>query len=324
MAATAAFLRYGFKKTSMDDVARAAGVSRQGLYLYFDTKDFLFREALQYLVSHMISAAHSVAEDRNLSLRDRLLGVFEALHGSAFQSASREHAFELLQSAQSAAGALLVQLDRDLMGIAAALLAEAGAADRWEEAGVTVALEAEIVALRHQLNVLRRKSPKRPAFSNFDRLIFACLYRISPRIVNALVIVKPETVIRWHGAGFRFFWRWKSRSRGGRPKVPLEIRQLIREMSLANPLWGAPRIHGELLKLGIDVGQTSVAKYMARQRKPPSQGWMTFLRNHADGLASMDLFVVPTLSFRLLYGLLILSHGRRRILWLGVTAHPER
>ena len=94
-------------------------------------------------------------------------------------------------------------------------------------------------------------------------------------------------------------------------------------MSLANSLWGAPRIHAELLKLGIDVGQTSVAKYMARQRKPPSQGWMTFLRNHADGLASMDLFVVPTLSFRLLYGLLILCHGRRQILWLGVTAHPS-
>jgi AcrR family transcriptional regulator len=139
MAATATFLRYGFKKTSMDDVAQAAGVSRQGLYLYFDTKDLLFREALQYLVSHMISTARSVAEDGNLSLRDRLLGVFEAVHGSAFQSASPEHAFELLQSAQSADGALLVQLDRDLMGIVAALLAEAGAADRWEEAGVTVA-----------------------------------------------------------------------------------------------------------------------------------------------------------------------------------------
>jgi AcrR family transcriptional regulator len=138
-AATATFLRYGFKKTSMDDVAQAAGVSRQGLYLYFDTKDLLFREALQYLVSHMISTARSVAEDGNLSLRDRLLGVFEAVHGSAFQSASPEHAFELLQSAQSADGALLVQLDRDLMGIVAALLAEAGAADRWEEAGVTVA-----------------------------------------------------------------------------------------------------------------------------------------------------------------------------------------
>ena len=115
----------------------------------------------------------------------------------------------------------------------------------------------------------------------------------------------------------------QSRHRGGRPKVPLEIRQLIRAMSLANPLWGALRIHGELLKLGIEIGQTSVAKYMARHRKPPSQGWKTFIRNHADGIASMDLFVVPTLSFRLLYGLLILRHGRRQILWLGVTAHPS-
>jgi hypothetical protein len=129
-------------------------------------------------------------------------------------------------------------------------------------------LEAEIVALRHQLNVLRRKSPKRLAFSKFDRLIFAGLYRIAPGVVHTLVIVQPETVIRWHRAGFRLFWRWKSRYRGGRPKVALEIRQLIRAMSLANPLWGAPRIHGELLKLGIDVGQTSVAKYMARHRRP--------------------------------------------------------
>jgi hypothetical protein len=121
------------------------------------------------------------------------------------------------------------------------------------------ALEAEIVALRHQLNVPRRKASKRLVFSNFDRLVFASLYRLAPGILNTLVIVKPETVIRWHRAGFRLFWRWKSRSRGGRPKVPLEIRQLIRDMSLANPFWGAPRIHGELLKLGIDVGQTSVA-----------------------------------------------------------------
>jgi hypothetical protein len=144
----------------------------------------------------------------------------------------------------------------------------------------------------------------------------------APGVLNALVIVKPETVIRWHRAGFRLFWRWKSRSRVGRPKVPLGIRQLIRNMNLANPLWGAPRIHGELLKLGIDVGQTSVGKYMTRRGRPPSQGWRTFLRNHAGGIASMDLFVVPTFSFRLLYGLLILWHGRRQILWLGVTAHP--
>jgi hypothetical protein len=174
--------------------------------------------------------------------------------------------------------------------------------------------------LRHQLNVLQRKAPKRLVFSNFDRFVFASLYRIAPDVLNALVIVKPQTVIRWHRAGFRLFWRWRSRSRGGRPKVPLEIRQLIRDMSLANPLWGAPRIHGELLKLGID--QTSAAKYMARHRRPPSHGWKTFLRNHADGIATIDLFVVPTFSFRLLYGLLILWHGRRQILWLGVTAHP--
>ena len=182
--------------------------------------------------------------------------------------------------------------------------------------------EAEILALRHQLNVLRRASPRRPVFSNFDRMIFVCLYRIAPRILDALTIVEPETVIRWHRAGFRSFWRWKSRRPAGRPSLPPEIRRLIREMSLANPLWGAPRNHGELLKLGIDVGQTSVAKYMARRRGPPSQGWRTFLRNHLDGVASIDLFVVPTISFKLLYGLLILRHDRRRILWIGVTSSP--
>src|SRR4030088_3566816 len=183
-------------------------------------------------------------------------------------------------------------------------------------------LQAEILTLRHQLNVLRRKSPQRLTFSSIDRLVFAGLYRLVPDVLDALKIVRPETVIRWHRAGFRAYWRWKSRPRGGRPKTPLEIRQLIREISLANSLWGAPRIHGELLKLGIDVGQTTVAKYMARGRRPPSQVWKTFLHNQADGIASMDLFVVPTISFRLLYGLLLLHHDRRQILWLGVTAHP--
>src|SRR5262249_19378179 len=122
-------------------------------------------------------------------------------------------------------------------------------------------LEAEILTLRHQLNVLRRKAPKRLVFSHVDRLIFAGLYRLAPGILNALVIVKPETVIGWHRSGVRLFLRWKSRSRGGRPKLPPDIRQFILEMSLANPLWGAPPIHSELLKLGINVGQTSVAKY---------------------------------------------------------------
>ena len=142
-------------------------------------------------------------------------------------------------------------------------------------------------------------------------------------MLDALKIVKPETVIRWHRTGFRAYWRWKSRPRGGRPTTPAEIRQLIRGMSVANPLWGAPRIHGELVKLGIDVGQTTVAKYLARRRRPPSQGWRTLPSQYADGIASMDLFVVPTVSFGLLYGFLILQHSRRELLWLGVTSHPS-
>jgi hypothetical protein len=172
------------------------------------------------------------------------------------------------------------------------------------------ALQAENLVLRQQILVLRRKAPKRLSFSAPDRLILIGVYRLFPDVRSALAVVRPETVLRWHRAGFRAYWRWKSRSRTGRPKVLFEFRQLIREMSLANPLWGAPRIHGELLKLGIDIGQTTVAKYMARRRRPPSQGWRTFLRNHADGIAAMDLFVVPTISFRLLYGLLILRHDR--------------
>jgi len=183
-------------------------------------------------------------------------------------------------------------------------------------------LGAEILILRHQLNIQRRHLPKRLTFSAMDRLIFVGLSRLAPSTLNALTIVKPETVVKWHRAGFRLYWRWKSKARGGRPTVPLEICKLIREMSIANPLWGAPRIHGELLKLGVDIGQTSVAKYMVRRRDPPSQGWRTFLRNHAHGIAAMDMFVVPTISFRPLYGLLIMGHGRRHILWFGVTAHP--
>ena len=144
-----------------------------------------------------------------------------------------------------------------------------------------VALQAEILVLRHQLNVLHRKSRKHVAPSNIDRLVFVGLYRVAPKVLDSLKIVQAETVIRWHRAGFRAYWRWKSRPRGGRPTITAEIRELIRTMSIANPLWGAPRIHGELLKLGIDIGQTSVAKYMAKGRAPPSQGWKTFLRNHA-------------------------------------------
>src|SRR6266576_1778859 len=183
-------------------------------------------------------------------------------------------------------------------------------------------LEAEIWTLRQQINVLRRGAPRKLSFCAVDRMIFVGLYRMFPKICDALAIVKPDTVARWHRAGFRSYWLWKSRRRGVRPIVPVAIRRLIREMSIDNPLWGAPRVPGELIKLGIDIGQTSVAKYMARRKGPPSQGWKTFLNNHADGIAAMDLFVVPTISFRLLYGLLIMGYGRRQILWFGVTSHP--
>src|SRR6266478_199572 len=150
-------------------------------------------------------------------------------------------------------------------------------------------LGAEILVLRHQLNIQRRHLPKRLTLSAMDRLIFVGLSRLAPSILNALTIVKPETVVRWHRAGFRSYWRWKSRPCSGRPAVAVEIRRLIREMSIANPLWGAPRIHGELLKLGVDIGQTSVAKYMVRRRHPPSQGWRTKHRVHADRAGEIGL-----------------------------------
>jgi transposase InsO family protein len=183
-------------------------------------------------------------------------------------------------------------------------------------------LEAKIVLLRHQLNVLRQRVPSTPRLMVSDRLLLVWLYRLYPSVLNALTIVQPETVVRWHRTGFRLYWRWKSRARGGRPKVPVEIRRLIREMSLANRLWGAPRIHGELLKLGIEVAQSTVAKYMARSGRGRSQTRKTFLHNHASGIGAMDFLIVPTVGFRLLFVLVILQHERRRLISLSVTNHP--
>src|SRR5258707_11030974 len=183
-------------------------------------------------------------------------------------------------------------------------------------------LEAEIVVLRHQLKVLRRRVPSKPKLAIVDRLLLVWLHRLFPSVLNAVTIVQPETVIRWHRTGFRLYWRWKSRSPGGRPKVPLEIRHLIREMSLANRLWGAPRIHGELLKLGFLVAQSTVAKYMAKSGRGRSQTWKTFLHNHAAGIAAMDFLIVPTVGFKLLFVLVILRHQRRRLMSLTVTTNP--
>ena len=140
---------------------------------------------------------------------------------------------------------------------------------------------------------------------------------------SALVIVKPQTVIAWQRKGFRCYWRWKSREgKSGRPCISREIRELIRQMSTGNPLWGAPRIHGELLKLGIQLSQATVAKYMVRQRKPPSQTWRTFLENHVRQLVAIDFLVVPTLSFRILYVFIVVAHHRRHAIHFNVTAHP--
>ena len=142
-------------------------------------------------------------------------------------------------------------------------------------------LEAENAALRHQLIILRRKLRGRVRLTNSDRWLFIQLYRWFPAVLNAITIIQPETLVRWHRAGFRYYWRWKSRSLGERPQIGTDLRALIRRMSIENPLWGAPRIHGELLKLGFELAQSSVAKYMVKRCGPPTQGWHTFLRNRA-------------------------------------------
>src|SRR5450631_1437908 len=183
-------------------------------------------------------------------------------------------------------------------------------------------LEAENAALQHQLIILRRKLRGRVRFTNSDRWFFIQLYRWFPSILSAITIIQPETLVRWHRTGFRHYWRWKSRSIGGRPQIGTDLRALIRRMSIENPLWGAPRIHGELLKLGFEVAQSSVAKYMVKRRRPPSQGWRTFLCNHAPDIAAMDLFVVPTIGFGLLYAFVIVRLDRRDLVWINVTANP--
>jgi transposase InsO family protein len=183
-------------------------------------------------------------------------------------------------------------------------------------------LEAENAALRYQLIVLRRKVGGRVRLTNGDRLFFIQLYRWFPSVLKVITVIRPETLVRWHRAGFRRYWCWKSRPFGGRPQISAELRALIRRMSIENPLWGAPRIHGELLKLGFEVAQSSVAKYMVKRGGPPGQGWRTFLRNHAPDIAAMDLFVVPTIGFSLLYAFVIVRLDRRDLVWTNVTTNP--
>jgi transposase InsO family protein len=183
------------------------------------------------------------------------------------------------------------------------------------------ALAAENLALRQQLAVLKRATP-RPRLRWRDRLFWVCLARLWAGWRQVLVLVQPQTVLRWHRLGFRLYWRWKSRLRVGRPAKSGELRALIRLLARQNPRWGNRRIRDELRLLGYQVSAATVARYRGRRDRPPSQTWRTFLKNHVGSLASMDFFVVPTATFGLLYGFLILRHDRRRVVHFNVTAAP--
>jgi hypothetical protein len=181
-------------------------------------------------------------------------------------------------------------------------------------------LALENLALRQQLAVWKARQP-RPRLTEMDRIFSVLLSRLWTSWQHSLQVVRPETVVGWHRQRFRRYWAWKSRARRGRPRIGREVRALIRRMSGANPLWGAPRIHGELLKLGVTVSQATVWKYILRRRRPPSQAWRTSLKNHGKDLIALDLFTVPTATFRVLFVLVMLTHSRRRLVHLNVTEH---
>ena len=187
-------------------------------------------------------------------------------------------------------------------------------------------LALEVVALRQQLGVYKRKQP-RPKLRPFDRLFWVVLRHVWKHWSEALIVVKPDTVVSWHRAGFRLFWRWRSRPcRVGRPEVAEAVRRLIRRMKTENPTWGAPRIHGELLLLGFEISEPTVSRYLQRLRRIPDEGkakqWLAFLNNHREVITALDFFTVPTLCFRTMYCFFTIEHGRRRILHFNVTLHP--
>jgi transposase InsO family protein len=183
-------------------------------------------------------------------------------------------------------------------------------------------LEAENLFLRHQLNITMRRAPPRFRLRGSDRALMVWLVRLWPGLLGAARVVQPDTILRWQRAGYRAFWRWKSQGRAGRPRIDRDLRELIERMRQENPLWGASRIHGELLMLGFEVAQSTVSKYMRRGGRPPSQSWKTFLRNHADAIAAIDLCVVRTLAFDLLFVFVVLGHSRRQLLWCEITRQP--
>jgi putative transposase len=184
-------------------------------------------------------------------------------------------------------------------------------------------LALEILALRQQVAVLRRKRP-RVLLNSSDRLFWMLLRQFWSSWKSALIVVKPDTVVGWHRAGFRWYWRWKSRRRRGRPRISPEIRELIVRLAEENTGWGAPKIHGELLKLGFDISERTVARYLRpiHRRGDPKRSWLTFLTNHREVIVALDFFTVPTITFQLLYCFFVIDHQRRKILHCNVTAHP--
>src|SRR5258706_3507464 len=183
-------------------------------------------------------------------------------------------------------------------------------------------VEAENLFLRNNCNTAWSQAPPRLRLRGSDRALLVWMTRLWPSLIGATQVVQPETILRWHRAGWKAFWRWKSQKRAGRPKIDRGLRDLIQRISKENPVWGASRIHGELLMLGFEVAQSTVSKYMVRGGAPPSQSWKTFLRNHAQAIAAIDLCVVPTLTFERLFAFLVLGHGRRQLIWFEVTRHP--
>ena len=184
-------------------------------------------------------------------------------------------------------------------------------------------LQLELLALRQQLAMTAERDRKRLRFRRSERLFWVWLYRLWPTCLQKIMIFKPDTLVRWYRKGFRLYWTWKSRrGQGGRPPIDADVRKLIRLMSRNNIGWGAPRIHGELQMLGFDVSESTVAKYMIRNRKPPSQTWRAFFENHSAELVSVDFFTVPTVTFKILYVFVILHHERREIIYFNATDHP--
>ena len=183
-------------------------------------------------------------------------------------------------------------------------------------------LALENIALRQQLAVLNRQG-RRPKLRKLDRFFWVLLSRSWEHWKGTLVIVKPDTVLRWHRRRFASYWtRLSGHNSAGRPGKDHQIRELIRKMAKSNPFWGGPRVHGELLKLGIDISDRTVSRWMPRRRKPPSQNWRAFLDNHVGELVSIDFFTVPTATFRVLFVVIVLAHDRRKIVHFNVTEHP--